>query len=354
MIHNEFLNPLIESGILNGYEYVLRKLIEAKIPDENKFEKCAFFLLEYEKFETMKDFKQVGLKDLINLKESEKIVDKKSAKEIIPNYPIKLFSEELYKKEENIPIKGKLLVEMPITELLNHHIQMETEKINEKELSNPNPDTHSFLKYSTSENQKLKNFIFKTEPNFKEFSFVPFMDTAVPDNDLHYQNTNPNAYSNHLNDSKGYYKDSPEIRNNPQNINDEYDRHSNHNNLRTQSYEESNSSRVATNPNLMKESKEFVNDLLGECGENYKTEHSIESKRSNNENNISVNSSQKKKINNTNSALNEESKKEENQEEEEEEDSKKEENQSLPKENQEEENEEESVEENKENSEDEM
>ena len=56
MLDSELLNTLQSSGIIDGYEYTLRRLIEANLPTENVYEKCAYFLLEYQKLIIDKKF----------------------------------------------------------------------------------------------------------------------------------------------------------------------------------------------------------------------------------------------------------------------------------------------------------
>ena len=41
MIDGELLNSLQSSGIIDGYEYTLRRLIEANLPREKEYEKSA-------------------------------------------------------------------------------------------------------------------------------------------------------------------------------------------------------------------------------------------------------------------------------------------------------------------------
>ena len=67
MIDGELLNSLQSSGIIDGYEYTLRRLIEANLPRENVYEKCAYFLLEYQKLILDNNIRAKGLQDFIDL-----------------------------------------------------------------------------------------------------------------------------------------------------------------------------------------------------------------------------------------------------------------------------------------------
>ena len=48
-IDPEFIDTLESTGIIDAYEYVLRKLIDDSLPKEGVYEKCAHYLLEYQK-----------------------------------------------------------------------------------------------------------------------------------------------------------------------------------------------------------------------------------------------------------------------------------------------------------------
>ena len=48
-IDAQFIDTLELTGIIDAYEYVLRKLIQESLPKEEVYEKCARYLLEYKK-----------------------------------------------------------------------------------------------------------------------------------------------------------------------------------------------------------------------------------------------------------------------------------------------------------------
>ena len=48
-IDSQFIDKLELTGIIDAYEYVLRKLIQDSLPKEEVYEKCARYLLEYKK-----------------------------------------------------------------------------------------------------------------------------------------------------------------------------------------------------------------------------------------------------------------------------------------------------------------
>ena len=76
MLDSELLNTLQSSGIIDGYEYTLRRLIEANLPTENVYEKCAYFLLEYQKLILDNNIRSKGLQDFVMLTEkSEKKIE---------------------------------------------------------------------------------------------------------------------------------------------------------------------------------------------------------------------------------------------------------------------------------------
>ena len=103
-IDNQFINTLESSGIIDAYEYVIRKLIEDNLPRNQVYEKCARYLLEYQKLLLENNIKAKNTQSFFNLPiiEEEKRKEIK-AKEIIPTFPITLSSRLLFEQEENLP-----------------------------------------------------------------------------------------------------------------------------------------------------------------------------------------------------------------------------------------------------------
>lgn len=72
MIDIEHLNNLESSGIIDAYEYVLRKLISEGLPEEKVYEKCATYLLEYEKVHLDKNLKVNGINNYRKFEKQER------------------------------------------------------------------------------------------------------------------------------------------------------------------------------------------------------------------------------------------------------------------------------------------
>ena len=177
MIDGELLNSLQSSGIIDGYEYTLRRLIEANLPRENVYEKCAYFLLEYQKLILDNNIRAKGLQDFIDLSEPpKKIEPAKPIKEVVPNFPITLKSKLLYEKENNTRSKSSQLVSLTIDELIKNQLKLSTKGISEQERRNPKAYTDSFAYFTEQENRKLKNGIMKTYPQYKPFEFIPILE----------------------------------------------------------------------------------------------------------------------------------------------------------------------------------
>ena len=77
MIDKVLLDSLQTTGIIDGYEYTLRKLIQDNLPTDNVYEKCAYYLLEYEKMSLKDNIRVKNLKDYVKMAETEEEEKKK-------------------------------------------------------------------------------------------------------------------------------------------------------------------------------------------------------------------------------------------------------------------------------------
>ncbi len=94
------LNTIIINTIGNNIDHFRKRLPDlnkSSSEEDNKFEKCAYFLLEYEKYVAMKDFKQKDIKKLKILNDGES----KHFKELLRESEIKSKDRKL---AENIDI----------------------------------------------------------------------------------------------------------------------------------------------------------------------------------------------------------------------------------------------------------
>lgn len=248
MIDGELLNSLQSSGIIDGYEYTLRRLIEANLPRENVYEKCAYFLLEYQKLILENNIRAKGLQDFIDLSEPpKKIEPAKPIKEIVPNFPITLKSKLLYEKENNTRSKSSQLVSLTIDELIKNQLKLSTKGISEQERRNPKAYTDSFAYFTEQENRKLKNGIMKTYPQYKPFEFIPILEIRKM-NEEGKTNTNDNYNSNNNNVFTGSYNNNLSMGN--LNVENPYN----------------NPSRPSTenSQDIIKVSKDFVEGIINE------------------------------------------------------------------------------------------
>ena len=171
-INHEFIDTLESSGIIDAYEYVLRKLIEDNLPKMQVYEKCAKYLLEYQKLLLEKNIRAKNAQNLYKLSNfGEEKKQEIKAKEIIPTFPISLRSKLLLEQEANRP--PLKVFETSIDELMRNKLNLLTKaKINE-EMRSDLQGYGSYEAFVESENEKIRNYNFKIDVKFSNFQFVP-------------------------------------------------------------------------------------------------------------------------------------------------------------------------------------
>ena len=105
-IDPEFIDTLETTGIIDAYEYVLRKLINDSLPKEGVYEKCARYLLEYKQLLLENNIRAKNAKsfyELSNLNIGKK--EQKKIEEIIPAFPVTLSSRLLLEQDEKKQLK---------------------------------------------------------------------------------------------------------------------------------------------------------------------------------------------------------------------------------------------------------
>lgn len=174
-IDPQFIDTLELTGIIDAYEYVLRKLIEDSLPKENVYEKCARYLLEYKELVLQNNIRAKKAKSFYELSNLE--TEKKSEKpvaEIIPKFPVTLRSRLLLEQEENK--KPQKIFETNIDELIKNRLNLVSKKaLNEESRSNIK-EYGSFSAYVENENEKLRLYNFKINVKFDNFEFTPLED----------------------------------------------------------------------------------------------------------------------------------------------------------------------------------
>jgi hypothetical protein len=219
LIDGQFIDTLESSGIIDAYEYVLRKLISDNLPRTQVYEKCARYLLEYQKLVLANNIRAKNAQsfyELSNIEEEKKKEIK--AKEILPSIRIPLKSRLLFEQEENKP--PQKIFETNIDELIKNKLNLLSKnKINEQLGANLK-GYGSFAAYVENENEKLRMHSFKIDTKFTTFQFTPFeeiekgnYDNTDINSNLNINNVNNNVNKNNMNNIN--------VNNNNDNLNSE-------------------------------------------------------------------------------------------------------------------------------------
>ena len=281
IIDKDLINKLNGSGIVEGYEYVLRKLIEANLPREKVYEKCAFFLLEYQKnilksnvrSKQIKDFVKVAMKDAFEDENEKKEI--KSPKELIPNFNIQIQSKLLLEKEEKIKQEDNKIFETNIDELIKNKIKLASKENLLKDIEN-RPEYGSFAAFALNENEKIRNYNFKTSTNYKKFEFIPILEVRRM---MGYENNNPNNISlqnSQMFNTMGNSQINNNSFNNSQQLN--------------QKFSENDINNAKSN------SQNFVNNLIDQVSENIKESESESASQASQNQSQSQSQSQSKSV----------------------------------------------------------
>ena len=174
-IDSQSIDTLELTGIIDAYEYVLRKLIQDSLPKEGVYEKCARYLLEYKKLLLENNIRAKNAKsfyELSNLETGKK--EEKKVQEIIPTFPVTLRSRLLLEQEENKP--PQKIFETNIDELIKNRLNLLSKKAFNEE-NRPNIKEYgSFSAYVENENKELRMYNFKINVKFDNFEFTPLED----------------------------------------------------------------------------------------------------------------------------------------------------------------------------------
>ena len=174
-IDPQFIDTLESTGIIDAYEFVLRKLIEDSLPKEEVYERCARYLLEYKKLLLENNIRAKNAKsfyELSNLDTGKK--EEKKVAEIIPTFPITLRSRLLLEQEENKP--PKKIFETNIDELIKNRLNLLSKKAFNEENRTNIKEYGSFSAYVENENEKLRMYNFKINIKFDNFQFTSLED----------------------------------------------------------------------------------------------------------------------------------------------------------------------------------
>ena len=208
-IDPQFIDTLESTGIIDAYEFVLRKLIEDSLPKEEVYERCARYLLEYKKLLLENNIRAKNAKsfyELSNLDTGKK--EEKKVAEIIPTFPITLRSRLLLEQEENKP--PKKIFETNIDELIKNRLNLLSKKAFNEENRTNIKEYGSFSAYVENENEKLRMYNFKINVKFDNFEFKPLEDIEKENPE---ENEEINIVNNNNIISKKSSKKSTERRN---------------------------------------------------------------------------------------------------------------------------------------------
>lgn len=200
-IDNQFIDTLESSGIIDAYEYVIRKLIEEDCPRDHVYDRCSRYLLEYEKLALNNNVRAKNVQKFIELTNQDDGNKKEiKAKEIIPSFPITLRSKLLYEQEENLP--PQRIFETNIDELMKNKINLLT-KNSATNVNKSNLESYgSYAAFVENENQKIREYNFQINTNFSNFQFIPMEEIEKSsgenlnsNNNMDNNNTNTNLKS---------------------------------------------------------------------------------------------------------------------------------------------------------------
>ena len=251
MIEKDLIDSLQSSGIIDGYEYTLRKLVQNQLPTDNVYEKCAYYLLEYEKMYKKDNLRAKNLQEFVKMgEEKEEEKKEKVLQEIMPNYKVTLRSKIILERDMKIKNNELKVFETNIDELIKNRIQLSSHKLAMEEMERRQTNYGSFAAFALNENEKLRNYNFTTAPNFEPFEFIPILEIRKM-NEM-----NKNEMDNFRNEEsrKGTIRSYSKV---DDNISDSSKRYGTEEG-KTSKYDYTNSEKR----HMKSESKEFVNDVI--------------------------------------------------------------------------------------------
>ena len=173
VVDSQFIDTLESSGIIDAYEYVLRRLIADNLPRNQVYEKCARYLLEYQKLVLENNIRAKNAKSFFELANPEEEQKKQiKAKEIILTNPITLKSRLLFEQEENKP--PQKIFETNIDELMKNKLNLLSKNALNEQIRSNLKGYGSYAAFVENENEKLRNYDYKINAKFTNFQFTPF------------------------------------------------------------------------------------------------------------------------------------------------------------------------------------
>lgn len=188
-IDRQFIDTLVSSGIIDAYEYVLRKLIQDNLPRSQVYEKCARYLLEYQKLVLENNIRAKNAQSFYNLTNIEEEKKKEvKAKEIIPNFPIVLRSKLLFEQEENKP--PQKIFETNIDELMKNKLNLLSKNSLNEQMKTNIKGYGSYASFVENENHNLRIKDFRINVKFTNFKFTPLEEIEKQNDYVEVENNN--------------------------------------------------------------------------------------------------------------------------------------------------------------------
>ena len=252
MIDKDLIDSLQSTGIIDGYEYTLRKLVQDQLPTDNVYEKCAYYLLEYEKMYKKDNLRAKNLQEFVKMgEEKEEEKKEKPLKEIMPNYKVTLRSKIILERDMKTKNNELKVFETNIDELIKNRIQLSSHKLAMEEMERRQTNYGSFAAFALNENEKLRNYNFTTAPNFEPFEFIPILEIRK----MNEMNNNEMNNYNNEDSRKGTIRSLSKV--DDDNITDSSKRYGTEEG-KSNNYKYTNSEKR----NMMGESNKFVDDVI--------------------------------------------------------------------------------------------
>ena len=259
-------DPLKISGIIDSYEYVLRKLVEEGLPKYGVYDKCADLVLEYKELVLKNNILAKKAQSLFELQKLEEKKVEEEPKEIVVQSPITLTS----RLDEDY--QPKKLYETNIDELMKNRLNLMTRSELNNVMSANRKGYGSYATFVEDKNNELRMQNFKINMKLPKYEFISLEDIEKGNYDQNYKinfnyNSNINDVNNMMNNdnnnanlnSDTEFLEPPQeqrMNTNPSRKNTQMSKSSKTESISSKSITPSQASKIK------KTSKDIVNDLM--------------------------------------------------------------------------------------------
>ena len=263
---SRFHDPLKISGIIDSYEYVLRKLVEEGLPKYGVYDKCADLVLEYKELVLKNNILAKNAQSLFELQKLEEKKVEEEPKEIVVDSPITLTSRL------DKDYQPKKLYETNIDELMKNRLNLMTRSELNNVMSANRKGYGSYATFVEDKNNELRMQNFKINMKLPKYEFISFEDIEKGNYDHNYKinfnyNSNINDMNNMMNNdnnnvnlnSDTEFLEPPQeqrMNTNPSRKNTQMSKSSKTESISSKSITPSQASKIK------KTSKDIVNDLM--------------------------------------------------------------------------------------------